>query len=82
MPETTNCLIIRMRSVNALDATAMHNLEQLYHKCKDKHVQLILSHVNEQPMKVMQKAGFVEYVGELNFCAHIDDAIKRAEDLQ
>lgn len=82
VPETTNCLIIRMRSVNALDATAMHNLEQLYHKCKDKHVQLILSHVNEQPMKVMQKAGFVEYVGELNFCAHIDDAIKRAEDLQ
>ena len=45
-------------------------------------MQLILSHVNEQPMKVMQKAGFVEYVGELNFCAHIDDAIKRAEDLQ
>lgn len=79
VPETTNCLIIRMRSVNALDATAMHHLEQLYDKCREKHVQLILSHVNQQPMKVMQKAGFVESVGESNFCAHIDDAIKRAE---
>ena len=27
----------------------------------------------------MQKSGFYEKVGEENFCAHIDDAIKRAE---
>lgn len=82
VPKTTHCLIIRMRSVNALDATAMHSLEQLYKKCQDKKVQLILSHVNEQPMRVMQKAGFVDCVGIQNFCAHIDDAIRRAEDLQ
>lgn len=80
--EDTNCLIIRMRSVNAIDATAMHNLEQLFQKCKSKKVQLIFSHVNEQPMHVMQKAGFYEAVGSENFCAHISDAIKRAEDLQ
>lgn len=82
VPEATNCLIIRMRSVNAIDATAMHNLEQLLHKCRQKKVQLILSHVNEQPMHVMQKAGFYQAVGEENFCAHIDDALKRAEVLQ
>lgn len=82
VPEKTKNLIIRMRSVNAIDATAMHNLEQLLTKCKEQNVQLILSHVNEQPMHVMEKAGFYEAVGEKNFCAHIDDAIKRAEDLQ
>lgn len=42
---------------------------------------MILSHVNEQPMHVMEKAGFLEAVGVENFCAHIDDAIKRAESL-
>jgi SulP family sulfate permease len=82
VPETTNCLIIRMRSVNAIDATAMHSLEQLYQKCRDRKVQLVLSHVNEQPMHVMQKAGFAQAVGMENFCAHIDEAIKRAEALQ
>lgn len=82
VPQNISCLIIRMRSVSALDATAMHSLEQLYQKCKDRKVQLILSHVNEQPMHVMLKAGFVDVVGNENFCAHIDDAIKRAEDLQ
>ena len=76
-----NCLILRMRSVNAIDATAMHSLEELLTKCKKKNITLILSHVNEQPLSVMQKAGFLEAVGEENFCEHIDDALKRAEEL-
>ena len=78
--EKTECLVIRMRSVNAIDATAMHNLEQLMKKCKEYGVHMILSHVNEQPVKVMQKSGFYEIVGEENFCAHIDEALERAQN--
>ena len=77
--DTTNCLVIRMRSVSAIDATAMHNLEQLLNMCQKKKVQLIFSHVNEQPMKVMQKSGFYEAVGAENFCRHIDDALSCAK---
>ena len=36
----------------------------------------------EQPLSIMKKSGFYEQVGEVNFCAHIDDALKRAESLQ
>ena len=79
--ENTNCLVLRMRSVNAIDATAMHNFEALLSTCQKKKVQLILSHVNEQPMNVMKKSGFYEMVGEENFCEHIDAALKRAEEL-
>lgn len=79
--EDTNCLVLRMRSVNAIDATAMHNFEALLSSCKKKNVQLILSHVNEQPMQVMQKSGFYAAVGKENFCEHIDAALKRAEEL-
>ena len=67
-----------MRGVSAIDATAMHNLEEMYADCLRKNICLVLSHVNEQPMSVMQKAGFVEKVGEENFCSHIDDALQRA----
>ena len=42
---------------------------------------MILSHVNEQPMKVMKKSGFYKSVGAENFCAHIKDALKRAEEI-
>lgn len=80
--EKMNCLVLRMRSVSAIDATAMHNLEQLYEQCRKKNINMILSHVNEQPMHVMTKAGFVDKIGNENFCTHIDDALKRAQDLQ
>lgn len=77
----TKCLILRMRSVNAIDATAMHSLEQLYEKYEKRQIQIILSHVNEQPRAVMEKAGFVKEIGAENFCSHIDEALERAKQL-
>lgn len=77
----TRALVIRMRSVSAIDSTAMRNLEILYEDCNNRGVQLIMSHVNEQPMKVIHKSGFYELLGEKNFCKHIDDALLRAQDI-
>ena len=79
--EDTKVLVIRMRSVNAIDATAMHNLEQLFEDCKKKDITMVLSHVNEQPMTVIKKSGFDKLVGDENFAPHIDDALKRAEEI-
>ena len=78
----TSCLVLRMRAVSAIDATAMNSLEQLYKKCNSKGVALVLSHVNEQPLHAMQKSGFYDKVGAENFCAHIDDALIRANEIK
>ncbi len=77
----TRALVIRMRGVPAIDATAMHSLEQLYDKCKKNNIQLVFSHVNEQPMNTMEKDGFVDLVGRENFKPHIDEALKRAAEI-
>ena len=77
----TKCLIIRMRSVPALDVTAMNALDELYERCKKKNVTVVFSHVNEQPMRTMKKAGFIEKVGEENFVANIHAAVERAKEL-
>ena len=77
-----NFIILRMRGVDAIDATAMHNFETLYEECREKHVQIIFSHVNEQPMSVMEKAGFVDLVGREFFRDHIDDALELAKSLE
>ena len=74
-------LVIRMRSVSTIDATAMQNLELLQDSCERRGVQLVMSHVNAQPRQVMHKAGFDQKIGEENFCAHIDDALARAQAL-
>ena len=79
--DDTRVLVIRMRSVSTIDATAMHNLELLQESCERRGVQLVMSHVNAQPMQVMQKAGFFSKIGADNFCPHIDDALTRAEAL-
>ena len=81
LKDTHKCIILRMRSVNAIDATAMHSLEQLQEKCAKKNITLILSHVNDQPRRIMEKAGFIEKIGSEFFCAHIDDALAKAESL-
>ena len=75
------CLILRMRNVPALDSTALNAMTDLYKNCEKRGITLILSHVNQQPMKVMEKAGFAQKVGQENFCENIDRAIKRAEEL-
>lgn len=77
----TKCLVLRMRSVPAIDSTAMNALQNLTKLCESKGITLVFSHVNEQPMKVMKKSGFVELVGEENFCSNISDALKHAEEL-
>ncbi len=79
--DTTKVLILRMKGVNAIDATAMHNLEKLLERCQRHKVQMILSHVNNQPMSVMKKALFDEDVGKENFCTNIEAALKRAEEI-
>jgi len=79
--EGTKALVLRMRSVSTIDATAMKNLEILFEDCKARGVQLIMSHVNEQPMKVIKKSGFDKLLGEENFASHIDDALARAQEI-
>ncbi len=81
LKDYTRCLILRMRAVPSLDSTALNALELLYKKCKNQNVILIFSHVNEQPLQVMQKSGFYERVGKDNFCNHIDEALKKAGEL-
>lgn len=74
-------LIIRMRGVPALDVTAYQTLLNILKTCKANGMTLVLSHVNEQPKHVFEKAGFIEMVGEENICPNIDAAIERANEI-
>jgi SulP family sulfate permease len=59
----------------------MHSLEILHERCRHAGVSMVFSHVNDQPMRTMKKAGFYDAIGEENFCKHIDDALKRAGEM-
>lgn len=75
-------LILRMRSVPAMDITALNSLQRLCEECKDKGIQVIFSHVNDQPMSVFRKSGLYEQIGPEGFAPNIDAALARASELE
>lgn len=77
----TKVLVIRMRSVPAIDVTALRALRDLVERAKAKGVTVVFSHVNEQPRHMMEKADFISIVGEENFAPNIDAALDRAEKI-
>lgn len=72
-------IILRMRSVPAIDATGVHSFETILKTCRRKGITLIISHANEQPMKVFEKSGMAAEIGVENFCPNIDAALERAK---
>ena len=79
--KSTKVIVIRMRSVPAIDASAMRSLRDLAARAKKKHITLIFSHVNEQPMSVMKKDHFIELIGEKHFLPNIVEALDYAENM-
>lgn len=77
----TKCIVLRMRSVSALDATAEQTLEELVKKCNKKGITIVLSHVNKQPMSVIRKSGLDDLIGQDNICPNIDAALSRAANI-
>lgn len=73
--------IIRMRKVPFIDSTGVHNLMNMCRMCSQMGVQVVLSGVNENVMKVLQNAGMEAVVGKENICSHINIALERAKEI-
>ena len=82
--ETKNCkaLILRMRGVPALDATAYEAIADIYNMCKENNITLIISHINKQPLNVLKKQKLYKEIGENYFAPNIHKAIQIAERIQ
>lgn len=77
----TKVVILRLRSVPAIDVTALNYLSDMYDELAKNNISLILSHVNKQPKSAFDKHGLTKKIGENNFCRNINRAIDRAKVL-
>ena len=68
-------LIFRMRNVPAMDASGLHAFEVAIEKLRRDRVEIFLTAVQPQPMKVMFESGLAERIGLDRFCADIDQAL-------
>ena len=74
-------LILRMRHVLVLDATALHSLEEVYAHVKTRGITLVLSGVTAQPLMLMVRSGFLDRIGQQNVHGHITEALERAREI-
>ena len=71
-------VIFRMRSVPAMDASGLHAFEVAVEKLKRDRINIFLTAVQPQPMKVMFESGLAERIGLDHFCADLDQALAAA----
>lgn len=74
-------LILRVRHVLALDASGLRALEELHRSCKRAGTQLLLSGVQAQPLRAMQRGGLEDSLGAANILKTFDEALARARAL-
>ena len=75
-------VILRLRHMTAIDATGLHGLETLADRLKKSGRTLVLCGARHQPAKMLQRADFIEYIGEHNILPHAQAALKRAREIQ
>jgi SulP family sulfate permease len=78
LEERPKVLILRIRNVLAVDATALQTLEVEIKNARKHGIAFVLSDVHSQPLYAMQQSGLFEKIGEENVCGNIDDALNRA----
>jgi len=73
--EGIHTVIVRMGGVPSVDATAVRSLSLLLATCRMRGITLALSRVQDEPLAVLRKAGFIDALGEERVFATIDDAL-------
>ncbi len=71
-------LILQMRDVPVIDATAMHALREVIRQSTKDGTRVMLAEVGGQPMEAMQRSGLVEALGAEAFAPSLEFAIAAA----
>lgn len=79
--KNTRVIIIRMRSVGAIDISVMKVIKEFIKKCKEDNIKIVISDIQPQPYRALLKAGYVEKIGKDNFVPNIHSALEKAKEL-
>lgn len=78
----TQTMILRLRNVPAMDATAVHALKRFIRNCQSHRIRILVSGLKEQPYEVLEKAGVIDAIGSDNVFDHFESALTFAEAYQ
>ncbi len=71
----TKILIVKMKHVPAMDATALHAFNRIVKICAKRKITLLLTGIQEQPKSVLDKAGVTAKIGDDHIFTGLGDAV-------
>jgi len=74
----TEILIVRMRNVSVMDATALHAFRRMAEICHRRHISILVSGIGQQPYGVIEKSGLDRTIGIEHFFSKESDAVTYA----
>lgn len=74
-------VIIRLRNMNAIDATGLHEFETLAKTLRKSGRTMIVCGMRDQPKRMFENAVFHEIVGNANICESLKAAALRAKEI-
>jgi SulP family sulfate permease len=77
----TDVLIIKLKDVPNIDATAYESLKSISQRCKNKNIVLLLAEVNRQPLNLLKTNNFFENENDELVFNKVKDAINYAEKI-
>lgn len=80
MSDKPKVRIIRMRRIPFIDSTGIHNLRNLISMSHKEDIKIILSGVNDDVRKMLERNGFNELVGKRFICPNINAALEVASE--
>ncbi|HAM88541.1 MAG: Sulfate transporter [Candidatus Falkowbacteria bacterium GW2011_GWC2_38_22] len=57
-----NCIIIRMKQVQMVDATAIHALENFLEDCKKRKTRVIFANIKPEVLATFKRSGFIDRI--------------------
>lgn len=76
----TKVLIIGMKHVPAMDATAIYTFGETIKLLKHKNVKLFVTGIRKQPYEALKKANMISLINEENVLETIDEAVIKAKN--
>ena len=75
-------VILRLRNMNAIDATGLYALEVFSDRLRKAGKTMLLCGARDQPEELFHKAEFEKHIGKDNILPHVEAALSRAREVK
>ncbi|MFA6800707.1 MAG: sulfate permease [Acholeplasmataceae bacterium] len=72
--EKNKLIILGLKHVPFMDATALHGFRRLIYTCQKHHIQVYVTGIQKQPYEVLMNAGVIDLIGKESFYKTIEEA--------